>query len=125
MKNLAKIRKEGFYGTLESTIPPITGPAWLSMATGKNPGKTGVYDFLVKRSEEFSSISAISSYDFKINNPFWDLLNKKGFEVLLNKLGFILSVQGHLGWLLFYDFFFRLHEPGGHGDTNTREHQHG
>ena len=36
----------GSYGELESTIPPITGSAWVSFATGKNPGKTGVYDFL-------------------------------------------------------------------------------
>jgi predicted AlkP superfamily phosphohydrolase/phosphomutase len=81
LRNIAGIKEKGFYGTLESTIPPITAPAWLSMATGKNPGKTGVYDFLIKRSKEFSTISAISSYDFRANNPFWDILSKNGFRM--------------------------------------------
>ena len=39
LRNIARIKDKGFYGTLESTIPPITAPAWLSMITGKNPGK--------------------------------------------------------------------------------------
>lgn len=85
LKNIEKIKENGFYGTLESTIPPITAPAWLSMASGKNPGKTGIYDFLIKRAKGFSSISALSSYDFRINNPFWDILSKKDIRVgLLN-----------------------------------------
>ncbi|MBU4374331.1 MAG: alkaline phosphatase family protein [Euryarchaeota archaeon] len=32
--------EEGVWGDLESTIPPITVPAWVSMATGMNPGRT-------------------------------------------------------------------------------------
>jgi len=36
----------GVYGELESTIPPITSPAWNCMFTGKNPAKIGIYDFI-------------------------------------------------------------------------------
>ena len=34
------------YGDLESTYPPVTGPVWTSFATGVNPGKHGIFDFV-------------------------------------------------------------------------------
>ena len=45
LPNFQKIIREGAYGGLLSTIPYYTAPAWLSMMTGKNPGKLGVYYF--------------------------------------------------------------------------------
>jgi predicted AlkP superfamily phosphohydrolase/phosphomutase len=36
---------EGVWGTLWSTVPPQSPPAWTSFMTGKNPGKHGVFDF--------------------------------------------------------------------------------
>lgn len=42
---LQQIFDVGAFGTLESTIPYLTPPAWTSMVTGVNPGKHGVYDF--------------------------------------------------------------------------------
>jgi predicted AlkP superfamily phosphohydrolase/phosphomutase len=35
----------GASGTLRSTYPPITFPAWKCLSTGKNPGKLGVFGF--------------------------------------------------------------------------------
>ena len=32
---------------LRSTIPSSTAPSWTSMMTGVNPGKHGIYDFLI------------------------------------------------------------------------------
>lgn len=46
MPNLARMCREGARATLESTIPPITPVAWLSLMTGCNPGKHGVFGFL-------------------------------------------------------------------------------
>ena len=64
LQNLANIVNKGVYGNFESTFPPSTGPAWLSMATGKNPGKTGVFDFLTKKGSELE-IKVLSSIDFR------------------------------------------------------------
>ncbi len=44
LPNLKKILN-GSSGVLRSTLEPITPCAWASMVTGKNPGKTGVFDF--------------------------------------------------------------------------------
>ncbi|RLE47527.1 MAG: hypothetical protein DRJ18_03130 [Candidatus Methanomethylicota archaeon] len=46
LQTLKRLMEEGAYGELKSTIPPITAAAWASLLTGKNPGKTGIYDFL-------------------------------------------------------------------------------
>jgi len=41
----ARWKAEGATGTLRSTNPPTTPPAWSSCVTGMNPGGHGVYDF--------------------------------------------------------------------------------
>jgi len=47
LPTLKKIADNGVWGELESTIPPLTGPAWASFQTGVNPGRHGLYDFVV------------------------------------------------------------------------------
>jgi predicted AlkP superfamily phosphohydrolase/phosphomutase len=45
MPNLNRVCRDGASGTLQSTQPPYTGPAWVSCLTGVNPGKHGVFGF--------------------------------------------------------------------------------
>lgn len=45
MPRLAALRERGSSGTLASTIPPVTPPAWTSSFTGVNPGRHGIYGF--------------------------------------------------------------------------------
>lgn len=45
MPTVKQLMDEGAWGTLMSTVPPVTGPAWCSFATGKQPGNHGVFDF--------------------------------------------------------------------------------
>jgi len=45
LPTIAALMKKGVYGNLESTIPPVTGPAWTSFLTGKSPAKHGIFDF--------------------------------------------------------------------------------
>lgn len=49
LPTFAKLLETGASGPLASTMPPTSGPSWSSFVTGKNPGKTGVYDFLYRR----------------------------------------------------------------------------
>ena len=46
MPRLARLRERGASGTLRSTIPTYTPPAWTSSLTGVNPGRHGVYGFV-------------------------------------------------------------------------------
>lgn len=45
LPNLHDLMKTGIHGNLESTIPPVTIPAWASMLTSKDPGQLGFYGF--------------------------------------------------------------------------------
>ena len=45
MPNTRRLMEEGIYGELESTIPPITVPAWMCMMTSRDPGELGIYGF--------------------------------------------------------------------------------
>ncbi len=80
LPNIAECVRSGYSGTLESTYPPITGPAWLSMATGQNPGKTGVFYFLNRTSTESFDFEPIGIEDFR-GRSFWDVLSANGCSV--------------------------------------------
>ena len=64
-----KLMEKGVYGDLESTIPPVTIPAWVSFATGKNPGKLGCYDFLLPK-KSLNDTTPITTKDMYYNKHF-------------------------------------------------------
>ncbi|MDA8168926.1 MAG: alkaline phosphatase family protein [Nitrospiraceae bacterium] len=46
LPHLRHLMQNGAWGNLDSTIPPLTSPAWTSFMTGKNPGKHGLFHFI-------------------------------------------------------------------------------
>jgi len=77
LPNLRKIMKNGVYNELESTIPPITVPAWMSMFTGKDPGELGIYGFTNRQNYDYHSFSLVSSKSVKYKK-LWDIFTEKG-----------------------------------------------
>lgn len=53
LPHFARLMKDGSRGILQSTIPPVTAPAWTSFMTGKNPGKHGLYDFIEPQPDSY------------------------------------------------------------------------
>jgi len=82
MPNIASLVESGASGTLRSTIPAMTPSAWTSIATGINPGKHGIYDFVAqnRNTYEIKPIN-LSSLD---QPAVWDIFNTYG-----SKVGFI------------------------------------
>jgi predicted AlkP superfamily phosphohydrolase/phosphomutase len=62
LPNLQEIAEKSIKGTLPSTIPPESAPAWTSMATGVNPGKHGIFGF-TKPSKDFNNVEIVNSRD--------------------------------------------------------------
>ena len=60
LPTFSNLMKNGVHGTLRSTIPPITAPAWTSFTTGKNPGKHGLFHFTTfkKNSYDYSLVNS-------------------------------------------------------------------
>jgi predicted AlkP superfamily phosphohydrolase/phosphomutase len=71
-----KLMEEGVWGDLESTIPPITNPAWFSLATGMNPGKLGMFDFLSRKDSTYN-LHPSSSHDLQ-GKAIWDYVSAAG-----------------------------------------------
>ncbi|HSB08654.1 MAG TPA: alkaline phosphatase family protein [Blastocatellia bacterium] len=78
MPRLKRFIGEGVRGPLETTIPPITPTAWVSWMTGKNPGKHGVFEFLLRRKGSKALPDMPVSSQSRDGLPFWDLLGQIG-----------------------------------------------
>ncbi len=74
-----RLASEGVHGVLRSTVCPITATAWPSFMTGKNPAKTGVFDFYqVKRGTYevyYPNASHIQA------ETLWGILSSEGKKV--------------------------------------------
>jgi len=81
LPNICKLKEKGVSGDLKSTFPPLTAPAWTSMATGKNPGNTGVVDFFYKHANE-TSFDPVTSEMFS-GETFWDFVSSVGFSTTI------------------------------------------
>ncbi len=113
-----RVMEEGAVGLLKSTIPPTSGPSWSSFMTGKNPGKTGIYDFLYRRegTYNFPPVNA----NRRDGKSLWRLLSEEGRRVgVLNvPMSYpVEEVNGFLiaGWMTPYnarDFIYppELHQ---------------
>jgi len=79
MANLERLRDGGTWGILQSTQPPLTPPAWVTIMTGLNPGR--------------HQVAAFEEYDFATNSlrftnsqsiaveTMWGYLSRLGYKV--------------------------------------------
>ena len=77
LPTLARLMEEGAWGRLESTLPPVTSPAWPTFATGKNPGKHSVFDFIRPSGGEFEMVNSTSIKA----RTLWEILSEAGRRV--------------------------------------------
>lgn len=63
LPTLDHLMRGGAHGQLRSTMPPMTAPAWTSFATGTNPGKHRLYDWIARDagSYHFSPVTALNA----------------------------------------------------------------
>jgi predicted AlkP superfamily phosphohydrolase/phosphomutase len=100
-----KLMEEGTVGKLRSTIPPTSGPSWSTFMTGKNPGKTGVYDFLYRREGTYVFPPVNASQRDGIS--LWRLLSDRGRKVGVVNVPIsypVEEVNGYMisGWMTPY-----------------------
>jgi len=74
-----RLKEEGVMGRLRTTIPPITGSAWSSFMTGKNPGKHGIFDF-IRRREGTYHLAPINA-ELREGRSFWSWVSDAGKKV--------------------------------------------
>jgi predicted AlkP superfamily phosphohydrolase/phosphomutase len=72
-----RLLAEGVSGDLESTIPPVTSPAWPTFMTGKNPGRHSVFDYIREHQGQFDLVNGASIDGATI----WEILSARGRRV--------------------------------------------
>jgi predicted AlkP superfamily phosphohydrolase/phosphomutase len=82
LPNLKKLAQSGAYGRLESTIPPITVPAWSCMLTAKDPGQQGFYGFRNRADYSYEQMS-IATADHVHIPRVWDRVSDAGGQVIV------------------------------------------
>jgi len=85
LPNIERLVNIGVKGTLISTLPPITGPAWASFSTGRNPGKHGIFDFYYLKD---GKLYVHKSRDIK-SPPIYETLSQSNIRSVI--IGFPLS----------------------------------
>lgn len=76
-----RIVKEGAWGTLKSTNPPYTSPAWTCMATGLNPGKVGIFGLRQRRRGTYQWDPVTSAH--RRVQTIWEIIGDQGLESIV------------------------------------------
>jgi len=82
LPNLRRLMEGGVYGELESTIPPITVPAWSAMFSGQDPGELGFYGFRNRADYSYEEMSIATSRAVKADRV-WNVLDRVGKRSIL------------------------------------------
>jgi len=82
LPNIKKLLSDSVYGPMKSSIPAITIPAWMCMATGKTPGELGLYGFRHRKKNSYKDIWIAHSLTVK-EKTVWDYLGEKGYRSIV------------------------------------------
>jgi predicted AlkP superfamily phosphohydrolase/phosphomutase len=107
LPNLDRLRRDGEFQRLATTMPPQSPVAWSTFITGTDPTQHGIYDFVSRNPHTllpFSSLGetepargiSIGSYRIPLGSPkvhtfrrgaaFWETLKRRGIPVTLVKV---------------------------------------
>ncbi|MCB2188703.1 MAG: alkaline phosphatase family protein [Deltaproteobacteria bacterium] len=79
MPNLAALFDTGVLGRMPSTLPAVSTVAWATYATGTNPGKHGVFGFVDRVPNPFTTVVP-TARDLK-TPTLWEILSRQGKRV--------------------------------------------
>jgi predicted AlkP superfamily phosphohydrolase/phosphomutase len=85
LPHLARLRRNGSWGVLQSSIPPITAAAWSTFMTGKRPGKHGVYHFikLFEENDDRQQLPELVNSRSIQSSTLWDVMGHHDRRVVL------------------------------------------
>jgi predicted AlkP superfamily phosphohydrolase/phosphomutase len=84
MPNLAALLKRSVHAPMRSAHPPVTAPAWASIATGVNPGRHGCFDFN-RPDGSLAHLRPLQSWDIG-EKTFYEVLAERGRRTVLVNL---------------------------------------
>ena len=98
MPRLGALRDKGSAGTLKSTIPTYTPPAWTSAITGVNPGRHGIFGFYEGNAQ---SERKDLMHSGKIKSPtIWEMVNAQSGRAGIYNLPLSYPPRPLDGWMV-------------------------
>ncbi|GAB4342209.1 MAG: alkaline phosphatase family protein [Candidatus Abyssubacteria bacterium] len=82
LPHIKQLVKNGIYGPLKSTLPPITVPAWTAMMTSQDPGMLGFYGFRNRKSYDYEDLYFANAKYVKAKTV-WNLLSRNRLRSLV------------------------------------------
>jgi predicted AlkP superfamily phosphohydrolase/phosphomutase len=79
MPALAAIAADGAFGPLRSTIPYNSAVAWTTLSTGTNPGRHGVFDFVLPRADDYGY--RVATREDRAVPALWNFASEAGARV--------------------------------------------
>jgi predicted AlkP superfamily phosphohydrolase/phosphomutase len=122
LPNLSRLREQGYYGRLRTTFPALSPVAWSTFATGVNPGRHNIFDFLNRDlrtyAPELSSakvrppVRSLKIGKFQIplsrpsvelrrkSEPFWKILGRHAIRSTILRVPITFPPEAFPGHLL-------------------------
>jgi predicted AlkP superfamily phosphohydrolase/phosphomutase len=82
LPNIKRLVRDGMYGPLKSTLPPITVPAWTAMMTSQDPGMLGFYGFRNRKSYDYEDLYFANAKYVKAKTV-WNILSRNRLRSLV------------------------------------------
>jgi len=122
LPHFSRLREQGAYRHLQSTLPPLSPVAWSSFQTGVNPGKHAIFDFLHRSPKNY--LSELSSAEIRASGrrlkigkyvlplgkpvvrllrrsqPFWKILGEHGIFSIILRVPITFPVERFQGMSL-------------------------
>lgn len=136
LPNFKRLSETGSFLLLNTSYPPVSPVAWTTLATGSNPGKHGIFDFITRDPATYlpqltmlKSVSGITGTRYVSpikTEPFWRLTSRVGIpttvvrwpvtfppEKVDGKMLSGLGVPDIRGFLSGYTFITESEPPAG------------
>ncbi len=141
LPNLAQLAKNGSFSPLTTTNPSESVVAWSTFATGLNPANHGVFDFVMRKPQDYSLYLALNEIVnlgrkpitklYRKGKTLWSILSEKNIQsyfyfcpntfpadplkgIMLSGMG-TPDVLGNMGSFTFY-----TSKPLSNDDTDSR-----
>ncbi len=96
LPTLGSLMDHGVWGTLLSTDPPITIPAWTTITTGRDPGELGLYGFRNRLAYDQYGLTVVNDTHVAVPR-LWDYIEHQGGASILLAIPQTYPPRAHNG----------------------------
>ena len=118
LPNLSRLREQGSYQRLRTTYPALSPVAWSTFATGVNPAKHNIFDFLNRDLRSYAP--ELSSAKVR---PSRRILRIGKFEIPLERPSVEMRRKSEPFWNILDRHGVDQHDSAGAGDVSSRRFQ--